>query len=135
MILDTNFVSAIINGEEEAWDKAEDLHEEDETVRITEVVLFELFYGAFYDENEKLVREVSNIATMYEMENLDEDSIIEGAQKLSKADLDEGGESGVEPRDGMIGGIAAQNGEDVVTENVDDFNKLDVDVREFNSDN
>ncbi|KAA9408441.1 PIN domain-containing protein [Haloarcula hispanica] len=134
MILDTNFISNLINGNEEAWEKALEINEKDENKSITEVVLFELYYGAFADENEELVRLVSNIATMYDMKNLGEEEIIEGAKRLAEADNSEGGDSGVGYRDGMIGGVAACHSEVVLTENVTDFEKLDVDIEEFNSD-
>lgn len=131
MILDTVFCSYLINEEEEAWEKATEVFEENSDISITPVILFELYYGAFLDENSELVRRVSNIARMYDMKSMNEDDIVEGAERLARADLEEGGESGVGQRDGMIGGVAANRGEEVLTENVDDFEKLNVSVEDF----
>mgnify|MGYP000430479023 CR=1 FL=1 len=131
MILDTNFLSDLIDGEQEAWEKAKEIHGENNSNSITPIVLFELYFGAKYDENDELVRMVNNILTMYNIEGMDIDAAKEGATLLADADLQEGGESGVETEDAMIAGSAACNNHTVLTDNVLDFNKLGVDVENF----
>lgn len=133
MILDTNFVSGLIDEDPDTFSKATEINDTSETNKVTPVVLFELYYGAFADENSDLVRRVTNIAAIYEIANMGEEEVKEGALRLAMADIKEGGESGVEIPDAMIGGVAACRNEKVVTGNVDDFEKLGVDIEEFQS--
>lgn len=134
MILDTSFLSHLIDEVPEAWDKSTEIHEEEFEKNITSVILFELYYGARLDENSDLVRKVNNISMMYNIRRMGKDEAFEGAERLANADLAEGGESGVEFEDAMIAGVAAYYGESVLTENVDDFRKLGVEVEEFSFD-
>ncbi|WP_232685911.1 PIN domain-containing protein [Halobacterium zhouii] len=131
MILDTNFLSHLIDEDQEAWDVARDIHANDVDKKITPVVLFELYYGAVSNGDENLIRRVRNVAKMYDMVPMSDDKVMLGAELLADADSKEGGDCGVGQRDGMIAGVAADEDEPVLTENVSDFEKLDVGLEEF----
>lgn len=133
MILDTVFLSHIIKENQKAFDKAEEIHQVEKENSITSTTLFELYYGAFSEESEELVRRVNNLSKMYNMKKLNKESILEGAELLADADISEGGDCGVGQRDAMIAGIAAAHNESVLTVD-DDFEKLDVDVEIFSID-
>lgn len=130
MIIDTSFLIELLSDNPDAFQKAEELHENDGLQFITPINLYELYYGAIASENANEIRRVNNIATMYQIANMGEEEGKKGAELLANADLREGGDCGVGHKDAMIAGIAANMEETVLAED-DDFDKLDVDWEEL----
>lgn len=117
MILDTNFIIDIMNGDEKALSKMDEIENSSSPVSTTSITLFELWSGIqrsnrSREEKEK-VKQVLSSLTVY---SLDKDSAkiagrIDGtlSEKEEKAS----------PEDCKIAGIAIQNSERIVSRDSD----------------
>ena len=131
MILDTSFLMDLKDGEQDAFDTAIDLYDSDVVQRVAMPSVWELHYGAAYTESSTERRQVRNLLLMYPVVELTEETARHGAGLLAAADRADGGDSGVDNEDGLIGAVADRFGEPVLTDNVDDFEKLGVDVETY----
>lgn len=134
MILDSNFLIYLVSGEIEAFEKSEELHGKNEDLRVASPSIFEVYYGAIYeDADEDEIRRIENLLWMYYFESVDEEIEKRGAELVAEADENAGGvgESGVDNEDARIAAIAEDIDEKVFTENAKDFEKLGVDYDEY----
>ncbi len=122
MILDTSFVIDLMNKEEGAIKKLDELTRRGETQLITCVSVFELFTGV--KMSERIEEERDKVIGALEGQ------LIIG---LDKAAAEKGGEingelksegGGINSLDCMIAGIALVKGERVLTRNIKDFGKI-----------
>jgi len=68
---------------------------------------------------------------MYPPIEINEKTARRAAQLLADADRREGEDSGVDNEDGLIGAVAERVDEPVLTDNVDDFETLGVEVETY----
>ena len=131
MILDTSFLIELIQGNPDAFRRAEQIHDEGETGVITPIVLYELFIGALNSQDAEQIRHVSNLVSMYMTVDMTSGSAHQGARLLAAANSREGGDCGVGHRDAMIAGIADSMDQTVLAKDTD-FDDLSVDAEIFN---
>jgi len=93
--------------------------------------VWELHYGAAYTESAQERRRVRNLLLMYPPVGIDEETARRGAELLAAADRRADGQSGVDTEDGLIGAVADRFDEPVLTANVSDFERLEVDVETY----
>jgi len=90
----------------------------------------ELSYGAaFGDEDER--RNVRNALRMYPVVEQDERIAHRAGRLLARADMEAGGESGIDKVDPMVAAVSDLYDEPVLTTNVGDFEALRVDVETY----
>ncbi len=117
MILDTNFIIDIMNGDNEALNKLDKIEGSSSSVSTTAITLFELWSGInrsnrSEEEKEKVLNVISSL-TVY---SLDEKSAkiagrIDGVLANKKEKMS--------PEDCKIAGIAIKNSEKIVTKDKD----------------
>ena len=130
MILDTSFLIDLFDGKQEAFEKGVALSEKPVVQRVPSPVVMELTYGAkFGDEDEQ--RKVQNALRMYPIVQQDKQIAHRAGQLLAQADLTAGGESGIDKVDPMVAAVATHFSEPVLTDNVDDFVALGVEVESY----
>lgn len=125
MILDTSFLLDLKDGRPDAFRKATELYDEGTVQRVTIPSVWELFYGAAFTGSVEERRRVENLLMMYPLADLDENTARRAAILLADADRRAGGDSGVDTEDALIAAVADGFDEPVLTDNVDDFDKLD----------
>lgn len=130
MILDTSYLIDLFAGVEAAFKKGVELKERRIVQRVPSPVVMELSYGvAFGDEDEH--RNVQNALRMYPVTEQDATVARRAGELLASADADAGGDSGIDKVDPMIAAVADAHDESVVTDNVDDFRALGVEVEQY----
>lgn len=129
MLLDTSFLIDLMDGEEDAVRKARELEADLVQQRIASMTLFELYYGIARaarsaDEREK----VETVLTSKPIHPADA-AVMRKAGRISGELQNEGTPIG--DGDAIIGATAAVVDEPVLTRNVEDFERLDVDVETY----
>lgn len=113
VVLDTNFIIDLMEGLSEAEEKAREIEDGSEEIRIPSPVIFELWEGIERSnsplEEENKVSRILNSFIDIPLEK--KHAKVSGRQS---AELIERGEM-LDPIDVLIGGIAASEGESVVT--------------------
>ena len=117
MILDTNFIIDVMNGDEKALNKLDKIENSSSSVSTTAITLFELWSGinqASKSEEEK--EKVMNVISSLTIYSLDEKSAkIAGKKDGILADNKEK----MSTEDCKIAGIAIKNSEKIVTKDKD----------------
>ena len=131
MILDTSFLIDLKDGDSGAFATAVELFDGDVVQRVAIPSVMELYYGAHFTRSEEELRKVRNLLLMYPLVDIDENLSRRAGELLADADRRDGGDSGVDNEDAIIGAVAEQFGEPVLTDNVDHFEKLDIDVETY----
>ena len=122
MILDTSFVIDLLRKKENALKKLGELIKNGESFKITTLTIFELFTGLIRSTKyEKEKDEIENILKSQIIISLNEESAKKAGEIDGKLIL-EGNQ--LEPIDIMIGAIALQNKEKVLTKNIHDFSRI-----------
>ncbi len=123
-------IPPIFDGEQAAFEKGVELSDENVVQRVPSPVVTEISYGAeFGDEDEK--RKVRNALRMYPVVEQDEDTARRAGELLAQADAQADVESGVGWIDAMIAAVGEGYDEPVLTDNVEDFEKLGVGVETY----
>ncbi|MDS0258273.1 PIN domain-containing protein [Haloarcula sp. S1CR25-12] len=131
MILDTSFLLDLKDGDEAAFDRAVALYDRGVVQRVAMPSVWELHYGAAYTDSADERRRVRNLLLMYPHADIDQETARRGAELLARADSGAGGANGVDTEDGLIGAVADRLGERVLTDNVDDFDRLGVEYETY----
>ena len=130
MILDTSFLIDLFDGRQHAFEKGRQLSDDGTVQRVPAPVVMELSYGAsFGDEDER--RAVQNALRMYPIVEQTDQIAQRAGRLLARADIDAGGQSGIDKVDPMIAAVADLYGEPVLTANIDDFEALTVPVETY----
>lgn len=130
MILDTSFLIDLFAGHEGAFARGLELVDDAVVQRVPSPVVMELSYGAAYgDEDER--RAVRNALRMYPVVEQDAEIARRAGQLLAAADLDAGGESGIDKVDPMVAAVADRYDEAVLTGDVADFDALGIAVESY----
>jgi hypothetical protein len=129
MILDTTFLHDVMHGDEEAVEKARKVEEEG-TVRLSAMSVYELFYGVGYtDKSQTELRKVESVIGSKQVLPAD----TEVMRKAGKIDgrLSRNGEK-IGQGDVVIGATALLHDERVLTRNLDEFERIpDLEVEAY----
>lgn len=129
MLLDTSFLIDLMNGDEDAVEKARELENELVQQRLSSMTLFELYYGVARSNQSREERErVENVLASKPVHPADT-AVTRKAGRLSGDLTNEGGPVG--DGDAIIGATATVVDEPVLTRNVDDFERLGVEVETY----
>lgn len=126
MIVDSSYVFELDS--EVAFQKGVTLAENGVPLRVPTPVITEVRYGVESVRGSAAAREVENRLMGQTVEPVDEVVVRTAASLLAAVDDAHGGGSGADFVDAMIAGVARKYGEPVLTENVRDFQRLDVTV-------
>ena len=129
MLLDTSFLIDLMNGDEDAVEKARELETELVQQRISSMTLFELYYGiarATESENER--QNVEDILASKPIHPADT-AVMRKAGRLAGKLQNEGEPVG--DGDVIIAATAKVVDEAVLTRNVEDFERLDVEIESY----
>lgn len=128
-MLDTSFLIDLMNGDEDAIAKARELEANLIQQRLSSMTLFELYYGIERSNQSKGKREkVENVLSSKPVHPADT-AVMRKAGRLSGKLVNEG--NTVDDGDVIIGVTADVVDEPVLTRNVDDFDRLGVDVETY----
>lgn len=126
MILDTSFLIDLMNSDEGAIALATEIESGSDPQRIPAQAVYELYVGVGYTENgSSEVKKIRNV--------IEDFPVVETTEQIAKmagrldGTLRRNGDR-VSTNDVIIGATASVFGEPVVTDNVEDFERLDVDV-------
>lgn len=129
MLLDTSFLIDLMNGDRHAVEKAEQLEVDLVQQRLSSMSLFELFYGIARASDSETERErVENILASKPIHPADT-AVMRKAGRLS-GELQNAG-TPVDDGDVIIAATAAIVEEPVLTRNVRDFERLNVDIETY----
>ncbi|SNR49006.1 type II toxin-antitoxin system VapC family toxin [Halorubrum vacuolatum] len=129
MLLDTSFLIDLMNGDAEAVEKARKLETDLVQQRLSAMTLFELSYGVARSEQSDAEHEkVANVLASKPIHPADT-AVMRKAGRLSGELMNDGNPVG--DGDVIIGATADIIEEPVLTRNVDDFERLDVDVETY----
>ena len=132
MILDTSFLIDLKDGETSAFKKTRELNNKGISGHITEISIYELYYGVEYTNSEEEKRKVDNLLLIYPVIELTDETLKIGANLAATADraADEG-DPEIDQLDPLIAAVAESRNEPVLTDNVSDFSELDVPIETY----
>jgi len=126
VLLDTSFLIDLMNGDEDAIAKARELEINLIQQRLSSMTLFELYYGIERSTRSDAERaKVENVLSSKPVHPADT-AVMRKAGRLSGQLVNEG--NTVDDGDVIIGATADVVDEPVLTRNVDDFDRLGVDI-------
>ena len=129
MLLDTAFLIDLMNGDDGAVEKARELETNLVQQRLSAMTLFELYYGAARSNQSEAEREkIENVLASKPVHPADT-AVMRKAGRLSGELMNDG--NAVGDGDVIIGATADVLEEPVLTRNVDDFERLGVDVETY----
>jgi hypothetical protein len=129
VLLDTAFLIDLMNGDEDAVEKARELETDLVQQRLSAMTLFELYYGAARSNQSEAEREkIENVLASKPVHPADT-AVMRKAGKLSGELMNDG--NAVGDGDVIIGATADVLEEPVLTRNVDQFERLGVGVETY----
>jgi len=129
VLLDTAFLIDLMNGDEEAVEKARELESNLVQQRLSAMTLFELYYGAARSNKSETERErIESVLASKPVYPADT-AVMRKAGSLSGELMNDG--DAVGDGDVIIGATADVLEEPVLTRNVEDFERLGVDVETY----
>ena len=129
MLLDTSFLIDLMGGDEGAVEKARELESDLVQQRLSAVTLFELYYGIARATDSDAEREkVEDVLASKPIHPADT-AVMRKAGRLSGKLQNDG--SPVGDGDVIIGATADVVEEPVLTRNIDDFERLDVEIETY----
>lgn len=129
MLLDTSFLIDLMHGDQDAVEKARELETELVQQRISSMTLFELYYGVARASESDAERErIEGVLASKPVHPAD--TVVMRKAGRMAGELQNDG-TPVGDGDVIIGATAAVVDEPVLTRNVADFERLDVDVESY----
>ena len=129
MLLDTSFLIDLMDGDEGAVERARELESDLVQQRLSAMTLFELYYGiARATDSEAEWEKVEDVLASKPVHPADT-AVMRKAGRLSGELQNDG--SPVGDGDVIIGATADVVEEPVLTRNVDDFERLDVEIEAY----
>mgnify|MGYP000035348536 CR=1 FL=1 len=129
MLLDTAFLIDLMNGDEGAVEKARELESDLVQQRLSAMTLFELYYGAARSDQSETEREkIENVLASKPIYPADT-AVMRKAGRLSGELMNDG--TAVGDGDVIIGATADVLEEPVLTRNVEDFERLGVEIETY----
>lgn len=131
MIVDSSYLFDLMAGDADAFEKGTRLVERGEMQWLPTPVVAEAYYGVATVRSDTTEREVRNRLLGYPRLEVDETVARTAGELLATADDGEGGDAGVGANDAYIAAMADIRDDAVLTDNVDDFEVLGVDVETY----
>jgi len=131
MIIDSTYLFDLMSADSDAFEKGAELVERGEMQWLPTPVVAEAYYGVTTVRSEGTEEELENRLLGYPRVDVDEEVARTAGELLARADDEEGGDAGVEANDGYIAAMAEILDDAVLTENVEDFKKMGVDVESY----
>lgn len=131
MILDTSYLIDLMAGDDDAHGKGRELVATGEPQLVPAVVAYELRRGAVKAGSDDERRRVNNVLDMYTTVPLRTETAERAGLLHGEADLDAGGNAGLDQVYPMIAAVAAAFDDAVLTDNADDFRSLGVPVETY----
>jgi predicted nucleic acid-binding protein len=129
VLLDTSFLIDLMNGDQGAVEKARELESEFVQQRLSSMTLFELYYGVTRSGQSESEREkVRNVLSSKPVHPADT-AVMQKAGRLSGQLANDG--TPVGDGDVIIAATAHVVDEPVLTRNITDFSRLDVDTETY----
>ena len=129
MLLDTSFLIDLMGGDEDAVEKARELETDLVQQRISAMTLFELYYGIARSDRPEAERErVENVLASKPIHPADT-AVMRKAGRRSGSLMNDG--EAVGDGDAIVGATAEVVDEPVLTRNVEDFERLGVDIESY----
>jgi predicted nucleic acid-binding protein len=129
MLLDTSFLIDLMDGDDDAVEKARELETNLIQQRLSAMTLFELYYGIARSTDSGAERkQVENVLASKPIHPADT-AVMRKAGRLSGELQNQGDPVG--DGDVIIGATADVVDEPVLTRNVDDFERLDVEIETY----
>ena len=119
--VDTDFLIAVLKGDESVREKAEELDELGSNV-TTVMNTFELYIGAFVSKKKRHhIKDVERLLSRFSVLTMNENSARKSGE-IYASSLNEG--EMIDIRDAIISGIALANNCSVVTRNIEHFKRV-----------
>lgn len=131
MIIDSSFLFDLMAGEEGAFSKGIELAETGEMQWLPAPVIAEAYYGVATVRSQTSEREVRNRLLGYPPLSVDVTVARRAGLLLADADDRAGGDAAVGANDAYIAAMADLHDDAVLTDNVEDFEKLGVPVETY----
>jgi predicted nucleic acid-binding protein len=133
MILDTSFLIALLAGDQPAFRKGVKLAENGIPQRIPAPVFYELQYGVEMEGSPDERRAIGNLPRLYPVVDIDSELSQAAGKLVASADERAGGvdQAGIDDVDPLVAAVADAVDEPVLTRNVDDFERIGVEVESF----
>jgi predicted nucleic acid-binding protein len=129
VLLDTSFLIDLMNGDADAIEKARELETELVQQRISSMTLFELYYGIARATESKAEREMVEGVLASKPIHPADTAVMRKAGRIAGELRNEG--TPVGDGDVIIAATAAVVDEPVLTRNVEDFERLDVEIESY----
>lgn len=129
MLLDTTFLIDLMRGDEDAVEKARELEWDLVQQRLSSMTLFELYYGIERSNQPNAEREEVQAVLESKPVHDADGSVMRKAGRLAGGLANEG--TPVGDGDVIIAATADVVDEPVLTRNIDDFERLNVDVETY----
>jgi tRNA(fMet)-specific endonuclease VapC len=129
MLLDTSFLIDLMNGDEDAVEKARELETDLVQQRLSSMTLFELTYGIARAVDSEAEREKVERVLASKPVHPADTAVMRKAGRLAGELQNDGNPVG--DGDVIIGATATILDEPVLTRNVEDFERLDVDIETY----
>lgn len=129
MLLDTSFLIDLMDGDEGAVEKARELESDLVQQRLSAMTLFELYYGIVRATDSEAEQETTEDVLASKPIHPADTAVMRKAGRLSGELRNDG--SPVGDGDVIIGATADVVEEPILTRNVDDFERLDVEVETY----
>jgi predicted nucleic acid-binding protein len=120
MIADTSFLIDFLRRNKKAVEKAEELEDENRGYALGSHTVYELWVGVARSDAEQK-EEILDIISSQIIQGLDQEAGLK-AGKIQQKLLDEGDRIG--HLDALIAGIARENSSRILTDNVDEFERI-----------
>jgi predicted nucleic acid-binding protein len=129
MLLDTSFLIDLMNGDEDAVEKAGELEADLVQQRLSSMTLFELYYGIARATDPETERETVESVLASKPVHPADTAVMRKAGRLAGELQNEGAPVG--DGDVIIAATADIVAEPVLTRNVEDFDRLGVDIETY----
>lgn len=129
MLLDTSFLIDLMNGDEDAIKKAEQMERDLVQQRLSAMTLFELYYGIARASRSEAEREKVESVLASKPAQPADSAVMRKAGRLSGELMNDG--TPVGDGDVIIGATAMVVDEPVLTRNESDFERLGIDVESY----
>jgi len=131
MIIDSSYLFDLMAEDPDAFSKGAELVDNGEMQWLPTPVVAETYYGVATARSDTTDQEIRNRLLGYPRIDVDEEIARRAGELLAQADDRAGGHAGVGPNDGYIAAMADVLDDGVLTDNVDDFEALNVPVETY----
>jgi predicted nucleic acid-binding protein len=131
MIIDSSYLFDLMAEDVGSFSKGAELVENGEMQWLPTPVVAEVYYGVATARSDTTEQEVRNRLLGYPRIDVDEEVARTAGELLAGADDRVGGDAGVGPNDAYIAAMADILNDAVLTDNVDDFEALGVQVETY----